>query len=471
MNEQAGNDGFALELRVRPEGLVAGMFVSRLDRPWQEAGFAIEGWMLRSDDDVRRVRSVCRYVHVDVLRGKSPDSQFVILDDDLARQQAEEPSQQGVALEVHAGSEQGASVPALRWTDAQSESADSGPRVAADEVSWPHVEPLASNRSVFDSAHAAAQSLFGEALASAQEAKSRLESGIRDAMAAVSAGAKIDTVSLQQSVDAMLDSLDQHPGAMPWVLAMQRKDDYIYRHGLSCAIWAATFGRHLGLERSELRELSLAALLLDVGKVRIDGALLTKKGPLNPQDLEHLRGHVKDGHLIVVEAGVARNVARVVELHHERFDGSGYPHGMKGAQIPLAARIAGLVDTYDAITSERGYAARRSPHQAVMELYQLRDRLFEAALVEQFIRTCGVYPTGTLVELTDGRVGVVMAVNSLSRLRPTLMMLLGSDKKPLPRFVLLDLSKCDGEGGTALAVKEALPINAYGLDPTQLFLD
>jgi hypothetical protein len=138
----------------------------------------------------------------------------------------------------------------------------------------------------------------------------------------------------------------------------------------------------------------------------------------------------------------------------------------------MFGRVIGMIDSYDAMTSIRPYANGRSPHQAVMELYEGRDTLYQAELVEQFIQTCGIYPTGSLVELTDGRVGVVTAVHSLKRLRPSVMLLLDENKRPLPEFRLLDLSELQEDAnGQPLHLKCGLPPGAYGVDPAELFLD
>lgn len=138
----------------------------------------------------------------------------------------------------------------------------------------------------------------------------------------------------------------------------------------------------------------------------------------------------------------------------------------------MFGRIMGIVDSYDAMTGQRPHAKGRSPHQAVMDLYEGRDRLYQAELVEQFIQTCGIYPTGSLIELTDGRVGVVTAIHTLKRLRPSVMLLLDEDKQPLRDFALLDLSEHmkDLMGGV-LNVKCSLPPGSYGIDTTELFLD
>ena len=162
----------------------------------------------------------------------------------------------------------------------------------------------------------------------------------------------------------------------------------------------------------------------------------------------------------------------MVASHHERHDGSGYPRGLSGSDIPIYGRIIGLVDSYDAMTCVRPWAGSMSAHKAVAELYEQRGRQFQTELVEQFIQTCGIYPTGSLVELSSGEVGVVTAVHTLKRLRPRLMLLLDRDKRPLEQFRRLDLSQVEhDQDGTPLTVKSGLPVGAYGIDPKELFLD
>ncbi|WP_166636808.1 HD-GYP domain-containing protein [Cognatilysobacter terrigena] len=411
---------FRQELRISTAGLERGMFVSELDRPWLGSGFAFEGVMVETDDDLRRLQVMCKHVVVDIARGKSPSPQFVVFDDD-------------------------------------------------DSLSAPAAPPPASHGPV----RSILSRVFGNEVAAAEKAQETLEAGVRDVIDGLRTGGKLDAEKLRVGVDTMLDSITRNPMALPWVMEMRRKGDYVYQHGIACSIWAAAFGRHLGLERDDLRDLALGALLCDVGKVRMPDGLLSKPGPLDAEDLRLVRAHVEESRRILADTpGLSPVVHQVVDCHHERHDGSGYPHGLAGSAIPMYARIAGLVDSYDAMVSQRPYAASRSPHEAVMELYQTRDRLFQAELVEQFIRTCGVYPTGTLVELTDGSVGVVMSVNTLKRLRPSVMLLLGADKSPLAEFRLIDLAEVTTDAdGEPLNVRGGLPAGAYGIDRAALFLD
>jgi HD-GYP domain-containing protein (c-di-GMP phosphodiesterase class II) len=188
--------------------------------------------------------------------------------------------------------------------------------------------------------------------------------------------------------------------------------------------------------------------------------------------MRQVREHVRHGlDILELTPGLPPRIAEIVATHHERHDGSGYPNGLAGSQIPIFGRIVGVVDSYDAMTSVRPYAKSRSPHEAVNELYQQRGKLFQPELVEQFIQNCGIYPTGTLVELSNGQVAVITDVHSLKRLRPRVMLLLDVDKLPLKQFRELDLGEVElDEQGSPRVVKRGLPIGAYGLDPVELFL-
>lgn len=411
----------AKEFRITVQGLEKGMFVARLDRPWIGTGFPLVGVRIANDDDLRKLRSLCSFVFVDATRGHAPDLRYIVFEE------------QPLVQQVRSQEE----IESLRRRD------------------WTVATGLE------------------EEMESATRAHALLEGGIAEVLQDVEKGGRIDVAKLAEGVDTMIESITRNPAAFPWVMELRRKCDYSYQHALGCSVWAATFGRHLGMEKEELRELAMGGLLCDVGKARLPATLLAKKGALTGDEVRWVRSHVEKG-VAIVEAtpGISGRVRDIVAFHHERHDGSGYPGNLRDSQIPIDARIIGLIDSYDAMTSERPYAPILSPHQAVMELYQARDRLFQAELVEQFIRAIGIYPTGSLVELSDGSVGVVMSVHALRRLRPTVMLLLDDQKRPLAEFRQVDLSTVEPDDrGRALAIRGGLPHGAYGIDPASLFLD
>ncbi|GAB3101603.1 HD-GYP domain-containing protein [Lysobacter terrae] len=408
------------EVRITVQGLTLGMYVSRLDRPWIETAFLMQGIKITTEEEIAMLQRLCNHVWVDVVLGTTPNPRF------LAFEEPDPVRQDRAAAQVDA-------LRKTRWE--------------------PQLEVQAELRQA-DAVHAA------------------LAASIEEMMIDLRDGKHLDVERLREGIDAMIDSILRNPTAFVWLKEMKRRDNYAYQHAMGCAVLAASFGRHLGLERAELHLLALAGLLCDVGKTRVSTELLHAPRALLHAEIEQVRQHVQHG-LDIIDAtpGLSPKIREIVATHHERHDGSGYPWKLSGPDIPIFGRIMGIVDSYDAMTSTRPHVHGRSPHQAVNELYQQRGKLFQAELVEQFIQSCGIYPTGSLVELSNGQVAVVTDVHSLKRLRPRVMLLLDADKTPLKQFRALDLGEVDrDESGQPLSVKTGLPSGAYGIDPVELFL-
>jgi len=408
------------EMRISVKGLGPGMYVSRLDRPWLETAFPLEGVLVTTIAELQHLQSVCAHVYIDTRRGSAPELRFMELEHALVQEVL--------------GREEIEDLRATRWTLTTEFAAELPQAVAAHAV---------------------------------------LEENIVEIMGDLAAKRAVDLPKLQHGVESMVASILRNPSAFAWLKEMKRTDDYSYHHAMGCAIWAANFGRYLGLDKHELHDLALGGLLCDIGKIQLPAELFSGTGPLSADEWSVMKLHVDLGVSIVSKIpGLPRGIAEMVATHHERHDGSGYPRGLQGMEIPIFGRIMGLVDSYDAMTSTRPHAPGRSPHRAVEELYNHRGTLFQAELVEQFIQSCGIYPTGSLVELHSGEVGVVIEVHSLKRLRPRMMMLLDKDKRPLDTFREMDLGEVsDDPEEERMSVKCGLPSGAYGIRANELFLD
>ena len=151
---------------------------------------------------------------------------------------------------------------------------------------------------------------------------------------------------------------------------------------------------------------------------------------------------------------------------------AGYPHGLEGDKIPMFGQIGGLCDAFDAMTSVRPYADTLSSYEAMRKLLAVVGSEFKSELVEQFIQCIGMFPTGSLVELSTGEIGIVISQNKLRRLRPIVMVILDAKKKPMQTFRRVDLREEseDANGDLALWIRWGLEPGAYGVDPSDYYL-
>jgi HD-GYP domain-containing protein (c-di-GMP phosphodiesterase class II) len=295
---------------------------------------------------------------------------------------------------------------------------------------------------------------------------------IEDMVGAVQSGKVLDGPRLREAVTRVTDSIVRNPDAMMLLTRMLEKSKHIAGRALDVSVYMIVFGRFLQLARERLEILGLLGLLQDIGMVRLADALLGKREQLTPEERETVKSHVGHSVAILREAsGLPAELPELAALHHERYDGSGYPRGLKGPAIGLVGSIAGIVDTFDAITMPRSYAEQVSPSNALNVLYKGRGTLYHPALVEQFIQCIGVFPVGAVVELNTGEIGVVIAQNLVRRLQPRVMVILDTDGRPMRPHKILDLVKEPKAGGEEpYRIRRTLEYSKVPLDPREFFL-
>jgi HD-GYP domain-containing protein (c-di-GMP phosphodiesterase class II) len=261
--------------------------------------------------------------------------------------------------------------------------------------------------------------------------------------------------------------------ALAALLRMKRIDDYTYSHAISSAVWAAVFGRELGFSPDDIDTLAVGCATVDIGKTKLATDLLVQPHAPSEEQWEQIKMHPEEGVRLLKESGGQNpTLSAMVETHHERHDGSGYPLGLSGNSIPVFGRIAGIIDSYDAMITERPYATARSSFSAVMELQKQGGVLFQKELVDYFIKAIGVFPVGTVVELSTGEVGIVIGQDSTRRLRPKVMLILDENKKSRDNMLIIDLGTADSDPSKPMAVwiTKELAQTAYGIDPHEYFL-
>lgn len=306
---------------------------------------------------------------------------------------------------------------------------------------------------------------------SARLALESAESAIRKVFRQLERGGHLEIAAMKAAIDPVIKGVLQDSEAMAALVRLRSRGEYLYNHSLCNAVWSAVLGRHLGIGVQDLARLALGASVLDVGMTRLDTTVLDKPAALSDREMSRVRRHVELG-LELLGADVEPEVADIVRCHHERFDGSGYPQGLTGHDIPLLARLAGLVDSYDAMITSRPHARGRTSFEAMQELWDCQGQLFQRELIEQFVQAIGLFPTGSIVELNTGEVGIVLEQNDTRRLRPKVMVVLDENKQRYKRFVVVDLNHPAGKAppATELWIHAELQGGAFGLEPDEFFL-
>lgn len=222
-------------------------------------------------------------------------------------------------------------------------------------------------------------------------------------------GRAIDLQGALPLVDEIAGSVIRNTSALIGLARLKTADNYTYMHSVAVCALMIALARQLGFDDAVTRELGLAGLLHDVGKMVVPAAILNKPGKLSCEEFNIVKGHPGAGYAILLEAGGIGEIALDVCLHHhEKFDGSGYPHGLRGEQISPHARMGAICDVYDAVTSNRPYKAGWGPAESLRRMAEWsRTGHFDEKMFAAFVKCLGIYPVGTLVRLRSGRLGVV----------------------------------------------------------------
>ncbi|MEQ8494553.1 MAG: HD-GYP domain-containing protein, partial [Gammaproteobacteria bacterium] len=232
-------------------------------------------------------------------------------------------------------------------------------------------------------------------------------------------GGAIDTDQLDPLVEEISGSVMRNPGALISLARLKSQDDYTYMHSVAVCALMVSLARKLGLDEALTRQAGLAGLVHDVGKAAVSLDILNKPGKLTDAEFAHMKSHPVAGHAMLVEGGTAGDLALDVCLHHhEKMDGTGYPHKLNDSNISLYARMGAVCDVYDAITSDRPYKAGWDPATAIRRMNEWSKGHFDPQVFQAFVKTVGIYPVGSLVRLESGLLAVVTEVDPAKLLTP-----------------------------------------------------
>jgi putative nucleotidyltransferase with HDIG domain len=384
-----------IEIEIPVNQLKLGMHVIRLDRPWLDTDFPIQGFIIKDPSQIRRLAEQCQYVVIQSKAAITPE------------------------LHERRVTKQGLFARLLKKNKPARNK-----KIVANYNHISKAPPAPENRVIYHDQVGTGQEL-GKAKVTYDDAKST----VNHLMENIRIGRSANVAESSAAVDHIVDSVIRNQDALRWLTKIKHQDAYTAEHSLNVCILSATFARFLGHDESEIRRIAMSGLLHDVGKSRVPLDILNKHGRLTADELNIMKEHTTFGKELLMSIGQADRIAvDVAHTHHERLDGKGYPRGLKAHQIPYYAKVIALADCYDAITSSRCYDGARASMEALDIIYKCRGVQFDKDLAINFIKCIGIYPPGAIVELNTGEVGIVISSNAESRLRPKVLLVRNKDK-------------------------------------------
>jgi len=406
-----------VNIKVDSDALRTGLYVAELDRPWLESPFLFQGFPINSEEDLRLLREVCRYVFVDPERS----------DAEAVRK-----------------------LPGI-------------PPISVDAPS------AVSSAAKLDSS----VNDYRDQLVAAHELRESIHVFLHQAMEDARLGHSIDTPSARRLVSSLVRRIMSNTSALMWLTQLKKQDEYTSIHSLNVSILALAFGHFIGLNEEDLNVLGLGALLHDLGKLQVPAEILNKPARLTPEEFVEMKKHPALGfELLSRDDSLPQEVLQIALSHHERNNGSGYTAGDEGDRIPYFVKLASIVDVYDAISSDRVYHRGASPQETLSIIYKMAPREFDTDIVQNFIQCIGVYPVGSLVELNTGEVGVLVGNNPSQKLKPQVLLITDRDKRPRPAQILVNLASSSwNDVADPPIVTKVLELGSYGIQPVNVLHD
>lgn len=464
-----------------------GMYVSELDRPWTDTNFAFQGFLLSNINQLEELKRQCSYVIVETERS-DPELFPMVVHSEKALRDSPNGNTDGFfaglksilrnALEKRSsvGSNDSSS------TQLQARMPQLELQISiSEEEKRRYIDNMKELRRSFHVPGAAGDVIhqyenttdLEEEVANSTQIHDdfcKLASELVENLSSKALSERLDLA--EDLIASIVESMVRNSDAMELLSRLKGMDEYSYNHAVNVSVRLIAFGRQLGFPKKQLQQLGMGGLLLDIGRTKLPSPLLRTSTRYTPEEYEIEKRHVLEGVDLLTDAGdVSREVIEIVQRHHERHDGSGYPQGLKGQAIGLFGSMAGIVDTYCAMIMKRSYATPITSANALRAIVDSSDSSFHSGLVDQFVQTIGIYPVGALVELNSSEIGIVVRQNRWRRLRPTVLVILDSQRQPYPDPPTVDLIYTPiTVAGEELAIRQELNPGAYGIDPADYFL-
>ena len=384
-----------------------GMYVCDLDRPWLESTFLFQGFLVNSDAQLDEMKELCQFVYID------PERAVGASEEELPT----EPESNAV-------------------------------NTVSDQAQRPYIRK------------------FEDEIPPAQEIRNEASAYMEQVFSDVRAGKSIEGKQAKKVVASMVASILRNPDALVLLSSLREHDEYAVAHSINVCTLCLAFGRYMGLPANELTELGMGGLLHDVGEIHVPTNIMRREGLLSKEENLIMQTHTTHGADILRNSSdIPVTAVDIALTHHERSNGQGYPDGIHEKDIGYYARIVGMIDVYDSVTTSHGHRHGISSTEALKNMYNWRNTLFDASLIENFIQCLGIYPIGSVVELGSGEVGIVISVSLEHRLLPKLLLVRDSAKKAyLPPKIINLAQYTDLEHRSEYEISKVLESDAYGID-------
>jgi putative nucleotidyltransferase with HDIG domain len=392
-------------IKVFSEDLKPGMFVSELDCDWSESSFILQGFNLEDLEDIEEVKKQCKFVYVD-FRTEEQYKYF--------------------KLETSVSSSYKEQIKT---------------RVNADDFNLrKKLKPALSRR----------------------KNTSRLMKGVFEK---IMIGQDFDLHAVRDTVKQNVKAVLNNEDAMMMVTMLKLQSEDIAEHSLNVSILSIGFAQALGYSEKELEDIGMAALLHDIGQVKVEEKVLSKKGKLNQNERIEMAKHCQYGYeLLLNKTGLTPSCIDVALSHHERLSGQGYPRGLKENQISRNVRIVSIIEVFDALTSHQSYRKGMSVMDAYKILMAGKNTHFDEQLILKFVKWRSIYPPGSIVEMDNGEVGIVIAAHKKHKLKPRVLLVL-NEYKQARKERLIDMSKMDLDSESKpYKIIRAYENMAFGID-------
>lgn len=397
--------------KVDTRDLALGMYISELDRPWIESPFIFQGFLITSEQELNQLSQSCNYVYVDMVKSK-----------------VEVPS---------------------RLVMSSSSKKDPFPKKKAAPIEVP-----------FEQEFARARAIYVDAIDT-----------ISDILTDLRTGKLFSIKDIKQTVIEITGSIMRNPDAMMLLTQIESRSKAASSHALNVSILSTAFGRYLGMNEKELYELSLGAMLHDVGETQLPDNLMDKQDNYSPEELNLMQSHtMKGGEVLSQLEDIPDSAITIALSHHERANGSGYPKRLVNDQINTLAKIVSITDVYDSVTSGTKREAPISATDALKSMYDWRNELFDGELIELFIQSLGIYPIGSVVQLRSDEIGIVISTSAERRLSPTLLLVLDSNKQPYQPPTIINLSQYVDDETHQYEITNVVDAEDYSIDKTSYIM-